>query len=168
MKLSSKIFFASAVMGTLLLLQSSPTSAFSVPTTSSKPRFNTRLVATVDPTVEASPPPSLQTRLLSRRSRSSSPLFSSTALETMASSVVPVSLPAGVAMPVKRGILSVAGIKAAIAGVLDNVASSKAKCWTVLVLSVLLENVAATLSKKARDTANPQLFVFSLSLNLIR
>ena len=36
------------------------------------------------------------------------------------------------------------------------------------ILSVLLENVAATLSKKARDTANPKLFVLSISLNLIR
>jgi hypothetical protein len=49
----------------------------------------------------------------------------------------------------------------------ENVSSSKSKCWTVLLLSILTETGASTLSKHARDTGSFNKFLVACSLNLL-
>lgn len=103
-------------------------------------------------------------RTLPNRKRS--PLFSSAS-----SAAVQV---AGGSVPVKRSLLTFRGGSTGFAvtklakSFLDDVATSKTKSWAVLVASILLETVASTMSKKARDTSDPGLFLFSIGLNLIR
>ena len=103
-------------------------------------------------------------------SAANSPLFSSSA----ASIVETVSNP--FLNPVKNGLVTLRG-GAAGAGIvavryatrfLDDVAASKTKSWMALVMAILLETTASTLSKRARDTANPSLFAVSVCLNIMR
>jgi hypothetical protein len=49
----------------------------------------------------------------------------------------------------------------------ENVSSSKSKCWTVLIVSILTETGASTLSKHARDTGSFNKFLASVCLNLL-
>jgi hypothetical protein len=49
----------------------------------------------------------------------------------------------------------------------NSISSSKSKCWTVLLLSILTETVASTLSKHARDTGSFNKFLAACCLNLI-
>lgn len=55
-----------------------------------------------------------------------------------------------------------------IEGFLDDVAASRSKSWAVLILSILIETLASTISKRARDTSNALLFFSSVCMNLIR
>ena len=96
----------------------------------------------------------------------SSPLFSSSAAGIRTSSTW--------ITPLKRRLLTFRGGSAGVAAVtslakrfLDDVAASKSKSWAVLFGAILLETFASTLSKRARDTANPALFAFAISLNLV-
>jgi hypothetical protein len=56
---------------------------------------------------------------------------------------------------------------ALIINVGDSISNSKSKCWTVLLLSILTETVASTLSKHARDTGSFNKFLAACCLNLI-
>lgn len=49
----------------------------------------------------------------------------------------------------------------------DSISSSKSKCWTVLLLTILTETVASTLSKHARDTGSFNKFLAACCLNLL-
>jgi hypothetical protein len=49
----------------------------------------------------------------------------------------------------------------------DSISSSKSKCWTVLILSILTDTVASTLSKHARDTGSFNIFLAACCLNLL-
>jgi hypothetical protein len=49
----------------------------------------------------------------------------------------------------------------------DSISSSKSKCWTVLIISILTETIASTLSKHARDTGSFNKFLAACCLNLL-
>ena len=63
--------------------------------------------------------------------------------------------------------LSSSSLGALIINIGDSISSSKSKCWTVLILSILTETVASTLSKHARDTGSFNTFLAACCLNLL-
>jgi hypothetical protein len=102
-----------------------------------------------------------------------SPLFSAVPADGPTSSAASAAA-ATITASVKKHLLSFRGgstefaLSRMVKGAMNDVAGSKAKSWCVLFVAVLIETLAASLSKRARQTGNPQLFAFSLSLNLIR
>jgi hypothetical protein len=72
-------------------------------------------------------------------------------------------------LPVLASTIDIRGGAAAfsVRAVLSNVGSSKTKCWILLVVSILFETLATTLSKRARDIGSPLLFVAACVLYLI-
>jgi hypothetical protein len=88
-------------------------------------------------------------------------------------STASIGIPVGMLSQVKARVLSVRGgagrgVLDLIKKLLEDVAASKTKSWTVLVMAILLETCASQLSKRARDTANLRLFLCALSLNILR
>ena len=63
---------------------------------------------------------------------------------------------------------AVSSLKQVTKTILDDVAASKTKSWAVLLLAIMLETCASTLSKRARDAGRPLLFVTAVSLNMLR
>jgi hypothetical protein len=59
------------------------------------------------------------------------------------------------------------GFGALIARIGHSISSSKSKCWIVLILTILTETFATTVSKHARDTGSFHIFLAALCLNLI-
>lgn len=53
-------------------------------------------------------------------------------------------------------------------GVLHSLSSTKSGCWAILLVSIMVETYATTLSKYARDRSSQILLVLSLSLYLTR
>lgn len=102
-----------------------------------------------------------------------SPLFSANPSATTTSSAANAAA-AAVTTTVKKQLLSFRGgstgfsLSRVVKSAMHDVAGSKTKSWCVLFVAVLVETFAASLSKRARQTGNPRLFAFSLSLNLIR
>lgn len=77
------------------------------------------------------------------------------------------------ALRIRGGVIGLStgpftNLKQAITYIVNDIGQSKPKSWAVLVTAILLETFAATLSKRARDAANPSLFLCAISLNLLR
>jgi hypothetical protein len=117
------------------------------------------------------------TRRLARNLSSSpaihSPLFSAIPTAGTTTSSAANAAATAITATVKQQLLSFRGgagfsLTKMVKGAMHDVAGSKTKSWCVLFVAVLVETLAASLSKRARQTGNPQLFAFSLSLNLIR
>jgi hypothetical protein len=51
--------------------------------------------------------------------------------------------------------------------IMNDASSSKARCWTILICSILFETAGASLSKHARDTGSFSKFLVACCLNLI-
>jgi hypothetical protein len=159
-----RFYLLAAITGLVL----KTTEAFTGPSAlQATPRVSTKLLMKAKPedfTSKSSAPP-LQ-GFPSKFTRNQSPLFSSAAAAAGGMG--------SVSAPLKRRLLGFRGGSAGFAitkfakSILDDVASSKTKSWAVLFVSVLIETIASTLSKRARDTANPKLFALSLCLNFIR
>ena len=110
----------------------------------------------------------------SAQSATASPLFSFRGTSAAAASTIKNLAVVTAVSPFQRTLLAFRGgaagltVKRVAKTILDDVAASKTKSWCVLFLAILLETFASTLSKRARDTANPGLFATAVSINLLR
>jgi len=60
------------------------------------------------------------------------------------------------------------GLVSLLKAALSDVSASKTKCWTILITGILLESVATSISKHARNTGSFNKYLFSCCLYLMR
>lgn len=123
-----------------------------------RPRVAPRLLATVEPRNLGS---MRQGKAFLSKSIRKIPMFSSASDAVSGVGATPMQ---GLLTTLRGGGIAIGGVAKSI---LDDIGASKTKSWAVLVAAILTETVASTLMKKARDSSNLSLFLFSICLNLI-
>jgi hypothetical protein len=66
------------------------------------------------------------------------------------------------------GKLGLAGFVHVLSNLADTIGQSKQKSWICLILAILCENVAVTMTKWARDTSSPSKMIVALVIYSIR